>query len=213
MCEYILYSVYCIVLPASCTFSTALVISAFKASVSSADTEVATGTTVNRHKTQSKQPLIAVHCREVQGAICSICHRSKPMMLIFLPKITELGMEDAFWPVSWATALAAKASVARVTMSSVVTVTMLNSLSEVDAPAHPSAPSSVLPSANTSRFMPALPWWTVLTWERRLSTRLNPLPHLSHRKGFSPERARRRKENNWRVEGESCWVLLDVENK
>lgn len=38
---------FCAVLPASCTFSTALVISAFKASVSSADTEVVTGTTAN----------------------------------------------------------------------------------------------------------------------------------------------------------------------
>lgn len=37
----------CAVLPASCTFSTALVISAFKASVSSADTEAVTGTTAN----------------------------------------------------------------------------------------------------------------------------------------------------------------------
>ncbi len=69
---------------------------------------------------------------------------------------------------------------------------MLISLSEVDAPAHPSTPSSALPPATTSRFMPALPWWTVLTWERRLSTLLNPLPHLSHRKGFSPERAGQR---------------------
>lgn len=37
----------CAVLPASCTFSTALVISAFKASVSSAETEAVTGTTAN----------------------------------------------------------------------------------------------------------------------------------------------------------------------
>lgn len=102
---------------------------------------------------------------------------------------TGLSPEDAVWPVSWATAL-----VARVTMSSEVTVTMLISLSDVDASAHPSAPSSALPPATTRRFMPALPWWTVFTWERRLSTRLNPLPHLSHRKGFSPARERDRQK-------------------
>lgn len=82
-------------------------------------------------------------------------------------------------------------------MSSVVTVTMLISLSEVDTPAHPSAPSSALPPATTSRCMPALPWWTVLTWDRRLSTRLNPRPHLSHKKGFSPERAGREECKRW----------------
>ncbi len=47
-----LYSEFLVVAPASCTFSTALVISAFKASVSSADTEAATGTTVNTQETQ-----------------------------------------------------------------------------------------------------------------------------------------------------------------
>lgn len=42
------------VLPASCTFSTAFVISAFKASVSSADTGAATGTTVKTHVTHDQ---------------------------------------------------------------------------------------------------------------------------------------------------------------
>ena len=128
----------------------------------------------------------------------------------FPHKITEIILKDALWPVSWATALAAKASVARVTMSSVVTVTMLIS-SDVDAPKHPSAPSSALPPATTSRFMPALPWWTVLTWERRLSTRLNPLPHLSQRNGFSPETARQREVINWRLKSWKLWALLNVE--
>lgn len=73
-------------------------------------------------------------------------------------------------------------------MSSVETVTILISLSDVAVAVPPSAPSSVPPPAITSRFMPALPWWTVLTWDRRLSTRLNPLPHLSHKKGFSPKK-------------------------
>lgn len=42
------------------------------------------------------------------------------------------------------------------------------------------------PSSGSRILMPALPWCTVFTWERRLSTRLKPRPHLSHRKGFSP---------------------------
>lgn len=62
--------------------------------------------------------------------------------------------------------------------------------SDVDTSGQTSPSSSVLLPATTSRFMPALPWWTVLTWERRLSTRLNPRPHLSHRKGFSPAQDR-----------------------
>lgn len=73
-------------------------------------------------------------------------------------------------PVSWVTAVAARASVASVTISSEATVTMLSSS----------------PSLDSRSFIPALPWWTVLTWERRLSTRLKPRPHLSHRNGFSP---------------------------
>lgn len=73
-------------------------------------------------------------------------------------------------PVSCVTAVAASASVASVTMSSEATVTMLTSP----------------PSSGSRIFMPALPWCTVFTWERRLSTRLKPRPHLSHRNGFSP---------------------------
>lgn len=170
------------IIPASCTFSTALVISAFKASVSSAETEAATGTTVNGHTTQGKERVSTVYTI----LICMLLLLSAGccwMLLISPTKNTRPDVERAVWPVSWATALAA-----RVTMSSVLTVTMLISLSEVAGPTHASDPSSVLPPATTSRFIPALPWWTVLTWDRRLSTRLNPLPHLSHRKGFSPER-------------------------
>lgn len=147
-------------------------ISAFRASVSSAETEAATGTTVNRHKHCHRLCLTAIY----KHLFCWL-HSS---------------LDGVVWPVSWATELAARASVASVTMSSVVTVTMLISLSEVHGPAPPSPNSSELPSDTTSRFMPALPWCTVLTWERRLSTRLNPRPHLSHRNGFSPETTKQR---------------------
>lgn len=147
-------------------------ISAFRASVSSAETEAATGTTVNRHKHCHRLCLTAIY----KHLFCWL-HSSH---------------DGVVWPVSWATELAARASVASVTMSSVVTVTMLISLSEVHGPAPPSPNSSELPSDTTSRFMPALPWCTVLTWERRLSTRLNPRPHLSHRNGFSPETTKQR---------------------
>lgn len=75
-------------------------------------------------------------------------------------------------PVSCVTAVAASASVAKVTMSSEATVTMLTSS----------------PSSGSRILMPALPWCTVFTWERRLSTRLKPRPHLSQRNGFSPAR-------------------------
>lgn len=155
-------------LPASCTFSTAFVISAFKASVSSAVTEPVTGSTVKRHKMFKKKN-----------------HAVYLYHLWLVHVDVSLILSAAAWPVSWATTL-----VASVTMLSEETVTMLNSLSEVDAPGHTSAPSSELPPATTRRFMPAFPWWTVLTWERRLSTLLNPRPHLSHRKGFSPAKAR-----------------------
>lgn len=136
-----------------------------------------------RHRTSHWQ-----HCEETQNVQKNSCFLSVPFVTgpcwehwhFFSLSLTA----DA-WPVSWATTL-----VASVTMLSEETVTMLNSLSEVDAPGHTSAPSSEPPPATTRRFMPAFPWWTVLTWERRLSTLLNPRPHLSHRKGFSPAKAR-----------------------
>jgi len=60
---------YILDLPASCTFSTALVISAFKASVSSADTEAAAGTTVNTKSTNTSpfnpHVSVIVHSRPV----------------------------------------------------------------------------------------------------------------------------------------------------
>lgn len=114
-----------------------------------------------------------------QGSICSWAQSRK----MTLPS-KDVALKYVAWPVSWATTL-----VASVTMSSEETVTMLIS-SDVDASGQTSASSSALLPATTSRFMPALPWWTVLTWERRLSTRLKPRPHLSHRKGFSPAQDR-----------------------
>lgn len=151
--------------PASCTCFTALVISALSASVSSAVTAAATGTTGRKEREAILRAPRGHEAR--QDSAQGIRPTAK------CPAATAQGS-----PVSCVTAVAASASVASVTMSSEATVTMLSSL----------------PSSGSRIFMPALPWCTVLTWERRLSTRLKPRPHLSQRNGFSPgdERGSRR---------------------
>lgn len=89
---------------------------------------------------------------------------------------------------------------------------MLSWFSDVDTSVHASITSSVPSPATTRRFIPALPWWTVLTWERRLSTRLKPRPHLSHKKGFSPERAKKEREKNQNPHDEWGYTVLLVSN-
>lgn len=113
------------------------------------------------------------------GGFCADCGAGELSPTPVCNSVRDCGLlQPPFWdrsqpphsPVSCVTAVAASASVASVTMSSEATVTMLTSP----------------PSSGSRIFMPALPWCTVFTWERRLSTRLKPRPHLSHRNGFSP---------------------------